>query len=67
MEDLSSPLIVDICASLALKVTFVDACGHDNGTLLNPTIEIVRDTDAGHARFAEYVTSGEVSHLNDVV
>ncbi|KAG1873023.1 hypothetical protein DFJ58DRAFT_722194 [Suillus subalutaceus] len=50
MEHLSLPLIVDICPSLTLKVAFVDACGHDDGTLLNPTIEceIVRDADAGH-------------------
>lgn len=44
-------------------------CGHDNGPLLNPTIEceIVRDTDAGHSRFAKYVASKEISHLNDAV
>lgn len=52
------------------SVACMDTCGHDNGSLFNPTIErkIVRDiVDADHARFAEYVTSGEVSHLNDAV
>ncbi|KAG1803022.1 CHAT domain-containing protein [Suillus subaureus] len=29
--------------------------------------EIARDTDAGHAQFAAYVTSETVSHLNDAV
>ncbi|KAG1841217.1 CHAT domain-containing protein [Suillus subalutaceus] len=29
--------------------------------------EIARDTDAGHAQFAAYVTSKTVSHLNDAV
>ncbi|KAG1771294.1 hypothetical protein EDD22DRAFT_842867 [Suillus occidentalis] len=29
--------------------------------------EIARDTDAGHARAAEYMTSKVVSHLNDAV
>ncbi|KAG2134486.1 CHAT domain-containing protein [Suillus clintonianus] len=28
---------------------------------------MARDTDAGHARYAEYRTSGTVSHLNDAV
>ncbi|KAG2366459.1 hypothetical protein BDR07DRAFT_481565 [Suillus spraguei] len=52
------------------KVTCMDTCRHDNGALFNLTIQrkIVRDiVDAGHVLFAEYVTSGEVSHLNDAV
>ncbi|KAG1717680.1 hypothetical protein EDB19DRAFT_1839425 [Suillus lakei] len=66
---LSFPLIDEIYPSLKLKVAFVDHCGHDNGALLDSIVEckIVRDTDAGHSQFAEYVTSYSVSHLNDAV
>ncbi|KAG1752224.1 hypothetical protein EDB19DRAFT_1098607 [Suillus lakei] len=66
---LSFPLIDEIYPSLKLKVAFVDHCGHDNGALLDSIVEceIVRDTDAGHSQFAEYVTSHSVSHLNDAV
>ncbi|KAG1823767.1 CHAT domain-containing protein [Suillus subaureus] len=54
--DLSFPPIRDVCPSLTLKA------------VVSPVYsDIARDTDAGHARFAEYATSGTVSHLNDAV
>ncbi|KAG1841941.1 hypothetical protein DFJ58DRAFT_748333 [Suillus subalutaceus] len=42
---------------------------YGDGALLNSIVEseIARDTDAGHERFATYVTSKTVSHLNDAV
>ncbi|KAG0696464.1 CHAT domain-containing protein [Suillus ampliporus] len=69
---LSFPPVDNVCPSLTLKVTFVDACGHDDSALFDKEksivdCEIARDTDAGHTRFAEYVTSKEVSDLNDAV
>ncbi|KAG0699121.1 CHAT domain-containing protein [Suillus ampliporus] len=67
--DLSFPPIADICPSLMMKVAFGGTFGHDDGELFDSIIEydIARRTDGGHARFADYVASKSVSHLNDAV
>ncbi|KAG1730513.1 CHAT domain-containing protein [Suillus paluster] len=67
--DLSFPPIRGVCPSLTLKAASVHACSNDDGDLFDCTIdcEAARDTDAGHARVAEYTTSKMVSHLNDAV
>ncbi|KAG2122344.1 CHAT domain-containing protein [Suillus clintonianus] len=67
--ELSFPPVRGVRPSLTLKVAVVDACDNQNGALFDSLVdcEIARDTDAGHALFAEYRTSKRVSHLNDVV
>ncbi|KAG1823763.1 CHAT domain-containing protein [Suillus subaureus] len=67
--DLSFPPIRDVCPSLTLKAAVVHAYDGQDSTLSDSPVysDIARDTDAGHARFAEYATSGTVSHLNDAV
>ncbi|KAG2343051.1 hypothetical protein BDR05DRAFT_1000361 [Suillus weaverae] len=56
----------DVHPSLTLKVAVVHAC---DDALSDSFIDckIARDTDAGHARFAAYVTSGDISQLNIAV
>ncbi|KAG1772942.1 hypothetical protein EV702DRAFT_1281242 [Suillus placidus] len=65
--DLSFPPVRDVYPSLTLKAGVVHACDDQVGALFDFPVncEIARDTDAGHARFAEYMTSNAVSHLND--
>ncbi|KAG1722804.1 hypothetical protein EDB19DRAFT_1954420 [Suillus lakei] len=67
--ELSFPPVHGICPSLTLKAAVVHPCGDQDGGLFDSIVdcEIARDTDAGHARFAEYRTSKTVSHLNDAV
>ncbi|KAG1846748.1 hypothetical protein F4604DRAFT_1959984 [Suillus subluteus] len=67
--DLSFPPIRDVHPSLTLKAAIVHACDDQDSALSDSLVdsEIARDTDAGHALFAEYITSGVVSHLNDAV
>ncbi|KAG2114091.1 CHAT domain-containing protein [Suillus cothurnatus] len=67
--DISFPLVCDVHPSLTLRITIVHACDNQNGALSNFLLDskIARDTDAGHAQFVEYVTSGNVSHLNAAV
>ncbi|KAG2114104.1 CHAT domain-containing protein [Suillus cothurnatus] len=67
--DISFPPVRDVHPSLTLKIAIVHACDNQNGTLSNSLLDskIARDTDAGHARFVEYVTSENVSHLNAAV
>ncbi|KAG2360934.1 CHAT domain-containing protein [Suillus spraguei] len=63
------PTCLDIHPSLTLKAGVVHTCNEQDSTLSDPLVDcgIGRETDAGHARFAEYITSGTVSHLNDAV
>ncbi|KAG0699095.1 CHAT domain-containing protein [Suillus ampliporus] len=60
-----------VCPSLTLKASSVHPCGDDDGGLFDLQsiidCEIPRHTDAGHAIFAEYVTSKSVSHLNNAM
>ncbi|KAG1775551.1 CHAT domain-containing protein [Suillus placidus] len=54
--------------SLTLKAAVLHLCDNQDG-VSDSTVDcdIARDTDAGHARFAQYVTRKTVSHLNDAV
>ncbi|KAG2131900.1 CHAT domain-containing protein [Suillus cothurnatus] len=67
--DISFPPVRDVYPSLTLKIAIVHACDNQNGALSNSLLDskIARDTDAGHARFVEYVTSENVFHLNAAV
>ncbi|KAG2034101.1 CHAT domain-containing protein [Suillus americanus] len=67
--DLSFPPVRDVHPSLTLKAAVVYACDDQVSALSDSLVdsEIARDTDAGHARFAEYAMSGMVSHLNDAL
>ncbi|KAG1769132.1 CHAT domain-containing protein [Suillus placidus] len=54
--------------SLTLKAAVLHPCDNQDG--VSDSIvdcDIARDTDAGHAQFAQYMTSKAVSHLNDAV
>ncbi|KAG1776387.1 CHAT domain-containing protein [Suillus placidus] len=64
--DLSFPSVRGVHPSLTLKVAIVHAC---DDALSDSFIDckIARDTDAGHAQFAKYVTSKTVSQLNTAV
>ncbi|KAG1764772.1 hypothetical protein EV702DRAFT_1204864 [Suillus placidus] len=55
---LSFPPVRGVRPSLTLKAAVVHACDNQDGALLDVLVdsEIARDTDAGHARFATYVT-----------
>ncbi|KAG1886016.1 hypothetical protein F4604DRAFT_1951437 [Suillus subluteus] len=67
--DISFPPIYNVHPSLTLNAAIVQTCDNQNGALSDSLVdcEIVRHTNAGHARFAEYMTSKTVSHLNDAV
>ncbi|KAG1753662.1 CHAT domain-containing protein [Suillus paluster] len=67
--EMSFPLVRGVHPSVTLKAAAVNGCGNNNGELLNLIVdcEIARDTDVGHTRFGEYVTSKRVSDLNDAV
>ncbi|KAG2066888.1 hypothetical protein BDR04DRAFT_1120822 [Suillus decipiens] len=55
---------------LTLKATVLHPCDNQDSALLESIAEyeIARETDAGHERFATYVTSGNmVSYLNDAI
>ncbi|KAG1722672.1 CHAT domain-containing protein [Suillus lakei] len=67
--DISFPPICGVHLSLTLKAAVVHACDNQVDALLDSIIEceIARNTDAGHAQFALYVTSEAVSHLNDAI
>ncbi|KAG1847654.1 hypothetical protein DFJ58DRAFT_730067 [Suillus subalutaceus] len=63
------PPVCDVHPSLTLKTAVVHTCDGQDGALSDSlaACEITRDTDAGHARFAEYTTSETVSDLDDAV
>ncbi|KAG1771177.1 CHAT domain-containing protein [Suillus placidus] len=64
--DISFPPVRGVHPSLTLKVAVVHAC---DDALSDSLIdcEIARDTDAGHAQFAAYATSEDISQLNTAV
>ncbi|KAG1830062.1 CHAT domain-containing protein [Suillus subalutaceus] len=64
--DISFP---SVHSSLTLKATVLHDCDYQDSALPDSIVEcqIAQDTDAGHERFATYVTSKTVSHLNDAV
>ncbi|KIK36590.1 hypothetical protein CY34DRAFT_16287 [Suillus luteus UH-Slu-Lm8-n1] len=67
--DLTFPPVRGVYPSLTLKAAAVHACDDQGGALSASLVDcdIPRDTDAGHAQFAKYVTSKTVSHLNAAV
>ncbi|KAG2089830.1 CHAT domain-containing protein [Suillus cothurnatus] len=67
--DLPFPSMHGVHPSLTLKTTVVHTCDNQNGVLSGYLVErnIARDTDAGHAHVAKYVTNETVSHLNYAV
>lgn len=71
LVDISFPSVLSVHPSLTLKVAvLLDSDIQDSrGALLNSVseCEIARNTDAGHERFATYVTSNTISHLNDAI
>ncbi|KAG1766621.1 CHAT domain-containing protein [Suillus placidus] len=64
--DISFPPVRDVHPSLTLKVAVVHAC---DDALSDSLVDcgIARDTDAGHAQFATYTTSKDLSQLNTAV
>ncbi|KAG1873868.1 CHAT domain-containing protein [Suillus subluteus] len=64
--DLPFPSVYGVHPSLTLKATVVHTCDDQNDALSDSFVDskIARDTDAGHARLARYVTRATVSHLN---
>ncbi|KAG1841930.1 hypothetical protein DFJ58DRAFT_916360 [Suillus subalutaceus] len=67
--DISFPLVCDMHPSLTLKAAVIRPCDKQDSTVLDSVVEseVARETDAGHERFATYVTSKTVFHLNDAV
>ncbi|KAG2033403.1 hypothetical protein BDR03DRAFT_692444, partial [Suillus americanus] len=66
---LSFPPVRNGHPSLTLKAAIVHACDDQDVALSDFLVdcEIARDTDAGHAQLAAYMTSKMVSHLNIAV
>ncbi|KAG2131231.1 uncharacterized protein EDB93DRAFT_1299032 [Suillus bovinus] len=67
--DLIFPPVYGVHPSLTLKAAVVYARDDHDGSLFDSLVdsEITRDTNAGYVRFAEYMTSKTVSHLNDAM
>ncbi|KAG1882815.1 CHAT domain-containing protein [Suillus subluteus] len=67
--DISFPPVHGVHPSLTLKAAVLHPCDNHDNVVLDSIVEseIARETDAGHERFATYVTSKTVSHLNDAV
>ncbi|KAG1790422.1 CHAT domain-containing protein [Suillus plorans] len=67
--DIFFPPVLGVHPSLKLKAAIVHACDDQDDALFDSLVDckIARDTDAGHAQLAAYVTSENVSHLNDAV
>ncbi|KAG2116270.1 hypothetical protein DEU56DRAFT_919249 [Suillus clintonianus] len=67
--ELSFPPVRGVHLSLTLKTAVVHACDNQDGALVDSLVdcEIARETDAGPARLARYMSSGTDSHLNDAV
>ncbi|KAG1862744.1 CHAT domain-containing protein [Suillus subalutaceus] len=67
--DITFPSVRGVHPSLTLKATVLRNCDNQDSVLFDSIVEcqIAQNTDAGHERFATYVTSKTVSHLNDAV
>ncbi|KAG2360634.1 hypothetical protein BDR07DRAFT_1486761 [Suillus spraguei] len=67
--DISFPPVRGVRPCLTLKVTVLHSSDNRGSALLDSITEsgIARETDAGHERFATYVTSKTVSYLNDAI
>ncbi|KAG2040035.1 CHAT domain-containing protein [Suillus americanus] len=66
---LSFPSVGGVHPSLMLKAVVVHTFDNKDGALSDSPVDckITRDTDAGHAGLAKYLTCKKVSHLNDAV
>ncbi|KAG2068529.1 hypothetical protein BDR04DRAFT_1103186 [Suillus decipiens] len=67
--DIFFPPVRGVRPCLTLKATVLQTSDNQDIALLDSIAEceIARETDAGHKRFATYVTSGTVSQLSDAV
>ncbi|KAG2362848.1 CHAT domain-containing protein [Suillus spraguei] len=70
--DISFPPVRGVRPCLTLKATVLHSSDNQETALLHVSdsiteCEIARETDAGHERFATYVTSKTVSYLNDAI
>ncbi|KAG2362854.1 hypothetical protein BDR07DRAFT_1406005 [Suillus spraguei] len=67
--DISFPPVRGVRPCLTLKATVLHSSDNQETALLDSITEceIARETDAGHERFATYVTSKTVSYLNDAI
>ncbi|KAG1793550.1 CHAT domain-containing protein [Suillus plorans] len=67
--DISFPPVRGVHPSLELKAAIVHACDDEDDARFDSLVDcvIARDTDAGHAQLATYMTSENVSNLNDAV
>ncbi|KAG1841629.1 CHAT domain-containing protein [Suillus tomentosus] len=67
--DLSFPPVHGVTPSLTLKAVIVHASDNQEITLFDSIVEcqIARHADAGHSRFAIYMTRETVSHLIDAI
>ncbi|KAG0704972.1 CHAT domain-containing protein [Suillus ampliporus] len=67
--NLSFPPVRGVHPSLRLKAAVTHPCENQDDALFDSVIdcEIAHDTDVGHTKVAEYVTSKKVSDLNDAV
>ncbi|KAG1845702.1 CHAT domain-containing protein [Suillus subalutaceus] len=66
---LSFPPVRGVHPSLTLMAVVVHSFDNQDGALSDSLVDckITRETDAGHAQLAKYVTCKRVSHLNDAV
>ncbi|KAG2121981.1 hypothetical protein DEU56DRAFT_917980 [Suillus clintonianus] len=66
-----SPPVCGVRPSLALKASLVHACDNQDDALFGSIVDckIARDTDAGHARLAKYVSRKlkRVSRINNIL
>ncbi|KAG2362773.1 CHAT domain-containing protein [Suillus spraguei] len=67
--DISFPPVRGVRPCLTLNATVLHFSDNRGSALLDSITEsgIARETDAGHERFATYVTSKTVSYLNDAI
>ncbi|KAG2362845.1 CHAT domain-containing protein [Suillus spraguei] len=67
--DISFPSVRGVRPCLTLKATVLHSSDNQETALLDSITEsgIARETDAGHERFATYVTSKTVSYLSDAI
>ncbi|KAG2029055.1 hypothetical protein BDR03DRAFT_976094, partial [Suillus americanus] len=67
--DIFFPSVRGVHPSLTLKATVLHNCDNQDSVLLGSIIkcQVAQDTNAAHKRFATYVTSETVSHLNNAV
>ncbi|KAG1862746.1 hypothetical protein DFJ58DRAFT_869783 [Suillus subalutaceus] len=65
--DISFPSVRGVHPSLTLKATVLRNCDNQDSVLPSLNVRLLKTRMLGHERFATYVTSKTVSHLNDAV